>query len=235
MTFSEDDAHLADVRRIALALPEAVEKTAWGRPTFRAGPKGKIFALTERSATSATVLVVKPEPGEREALLADPRFGSPAYWGPSGWVGLDLGVADVDLDEVAELVESSYRQVALRRQLAALDRGTTDAPGPDETFEAVAAVMLAEHPTDAPGRMLHAPGLRCAAGFYAFVTATDLVVKLPADRVAQLVAAGTGRPCSPRPGRPMREWVALPDPDTDTARTLVRAARAFVVRSPPVR
>ncbi|GAB2936156.1 MmcQ/YjbR family DNA-binding protein [Rhodococcus aerolatus] len=117
VTFSDDDPHLADVRRLALALPEAVEKVAWGRPTFRAGASGKMFAVYERGP----VLVVKPEPAEREALLADPRFTSPAYWGASGWVGLTL--AAPDLDEVAELLDASYRQVALKRLVRVLDAG----------------------------------------------------------------------------------------------------------------
>lgn len=121
VTFSDDDPFLADVRGLALALPEATEQVSWGRPTFRAGPKGKMFAIFEHADDTSSLLVVKPEPDERGALLADPRLRSPAYWGPSGWVGLDLLAAAVDLDEVAELLESSYRQVALKRQLAALE------------------------------------------------------------------------------------------------------------------
>lgn len=117
ITYSDDDPYLFDVRRLALALPEAVERVAWGRPTFRAGEKGKMFAIFERSS----LLVVKPEPGEREALLADARFSAPAYWGPSGWVGLDLLAAPVEFAEVSELLDTSFRQVALKRQITALD------------------------------------------------------------------------------------------------------------------
>jgi predicted DNA-binding protein (MmcQ/YjbR family) len=66
-------------------------------------------------------VVFKPEPDERPALVDDPRFYVPAYYGPSGWLALDLTAAPVDWEEVAELVETSYRQVALKRMLAALD------------------------------------------------------------------------------------------------------------------
>lgn len=66
-------------------------------------------------------VVFKPEPPERPALLGDGRFYLPPYWGPSGWVGLDFTAAAVDWQEVAELMESSYRQVALKRMLKALD------------------------------------------------------------------------------------------------------------------
>ena len=98
----------------------------------------------------------------------------------------------------------------------------------ERVFGPVADQVLAEHPGDEQGRMLHAPGLRTAGRFYAFATAEEVVVKLPADRVQALVADGTGLPCSPRPGRPMREWVCLPDLDEVRCRAFVLEARAFV-------
>ncbi|MGY2003722.1 hypothetical protein [Blastococcus sp. SYSU DS1024] len=53
--------------------------------------------------------------------------------------------------------------------------------------------------------------------------------RLPTRRVAELIADGRGEPCSPRPGRPMREWVSIPDPDEETCLVHLREARAFVV------
>ena len=118
-TYSEDDPHLAELRRAALAFPEAVEVEAWGRPTFRAGKK--IFAMfTEFGEDGRFSVVFRPEPEERAALLDDKRFYKPPYWGPSGWLALDFTAADVDWSEVAELLESSYRQVALKRMIAKL-------------------------------------------------------------------------------------------------------------------
>lgn len=119
--YAEDDPHLADVRRVCLALPEAVELEAWGRPTFRAGAKGKIFAIFSGNDEHPYGLLFKPEPGERAALEQDRRFYSPPYYGPSGWLALDLTVAAPDWDEVAELIAGSYLQVALKRQLRALE------------------------------------------------------------------------------------------------------------------
>jgi len=119
--YRDDDPHLGDVRGIALAFPEAAEVEAWGRPTFRAGKK--MFAIFEGNDEHPYALVIKPDPGEREALLADPRFYSPPYHGAAGWVALDLTTARVDWDEVAELLDASYRQVALKRMLAELDAG----------------------------------------------------------------------------------------------------------------
>lgn len=116
--YSDDDPYLAQVRDVCLALPEAYEKESWGRPTFRAN---KIFALFAGIEERPWGLVVMPEAEERPALLADDRFYVPPYWGPYGGVALDLDAAPVDWSEVAELVESSYRQIALKRMLKALN------------------------------------------------------------------------------------------------------------------
>jgi predicted DNA-binding protein (MmcQ/YjbR family) len=117
--WSDDDPHLPELREVCLALPEAVEVEAWGRPTFRAGKK--IFAVFSGTDEHAHGVIFKPEADERPALVQDGRFYSPPYFGPSGWLALDLDAAPVDWDEVAELVEGSYRQVALERMLKALD------------------------------------------------------------------------------------------------------------------
>jgi predicted DNA-binding protein (MmcQ/YjbR family) len=119
--YSDDDPHLQELRQVCLAFPEAVEVEAWGRPTFRAGKK--IFAVFSGTDDRPLGVIFKPEGDERVALLQDDRFYSPPYFGPSGWLALDLDAAPVDWTEVAELVESSYRQVALKRMLAALDGG----------------------------------------------------------------------------------------------------------------
>lgn len=116
--YGDDDPFLADVRRVALALPETAEVETWGRPTFRAGKK--IFSVFTGSGDDRFSVIFKPEAAERPALVADDRFFSPPYWGAGGWLALDLGAAAVDWDEVAELLEGSYRQVALKRMLAQL-------------------------------------------------------------------------------------------------------------------
>jgi hypothetical protein len=66
-------------------------------------------------------LIIKPDGDERTPLLQDERFYSPPYFGPSGWLALDLEAAPVDWDEIRELADASYRQVALKRMLRALD------------------------------------------------------------------------------------------------------------------
>lgn len=117
--YSDDDPFLAELRQVCLALPESAEVEAWGRPTFRAGKK--MFAVFEGSDEHPYAVIFKPDPAERPALLQDRRFYAPAYYGPSGWLALDFTAAPVDWDEIVELMETSYRQVALKRMLKALD------------------------------------------------------------------------------------------------------------------
>ena len=131
--FDDADPHLARLREIALALPGAAEKVSHGRPsfftrkvfaTFGGSLKGEHFSPIARHS-----LLFLPEAAEREALLEDERFFVPAYVGTAGWLGLSFhiigGLDRVDWDEVAELVDASYRQTAGKRLIAELDRFTS--------------------------------------------------------------------------------------------------------------
>ncbi|MGO3328184.1 MmcQ/YjbR family DNA-binding protein [Gordonia sp. (in: high G+C Gram-positive bacteria)] len=121
--FDDVDPILAQVRSRALALPEATEKIAHGRPTFRCG---KMFAMYGGSRKGQTrlhldsALLFIPDPSEREALVQDGRFFVPAYVGAYGWLGIDLA-DDRDWDEVTELLDASFRQIAPKRAIAVLD------------------------------------------------------------------------------------------------------------------
>ncbi|WNB85161.1 MmcQ/YjbR family DNA-binding protein [Cellulomonas sp. ATA003] len=131
--YDDADPALTRLRPLALAFPEAVEVEAWGRPTFRAGRK--IFAVYGVTDDFPQALVFKPDPDERPALVGDARFFAPPYFGPGGWLALDLAVHDADWDEVRELLDSSYRQVALVRMVRALDAASADgaaSPVPDD-------------------------------------------------------------------------------------------------------
>ena len=126
--YDDDDPLLARVRQVAGGFPEFVEVESWGRPTFRAGKK--IFALYGASEQYPHAVVFKPDDNERPALVQDARVIVPPYFGPSGWLALDLSAAPVDWAELRELLDSSYRQVALTRQLRALDTRSTDLTRP---------------------------------------------------------------------------------------------------------
>lgn len=106
------------LRASCLRYPEAAEVESWGRPTFRAGKK--IFAVVGSSMDVPLSMVFKPDPEDDPALRQDPRLYVPPYFGPSGWLAIRLEMVE-DWREIEELVDASYRQVALKRQLAALD------------------------------------------------------------------------------------------------------------------
>ena len=70
--------------------------------------------------------------------------------------------------------------------------------------------------------MMGFPCLRLHGRFFASVDRRTqaLLVKLPADRVAALVASGEGEPFAPA-GRVFREWVAFPRTDRRRWRSLL--------------
>lgn len=123
--FEDSDPFLLRVRELALRFPDAAEKVSHGRPAFYTT---KVFAYYGGSVRSAgkwephdQAVMVLCEPGTRAALEQDPRCFVPAYLGPSGWMGLDLD-ARTAWDEVAELLEESYRLTAGVRRIARLDQ-----------------------------------------------------------------------------------------------------------------
>jgi len=60
------------------------------------------------------------------------------------------------------------------------------------------------------GKMMASVGLKVDGKIFAMLVRGSLVVKLPRERVAELVDAGRGRQFDPRrDGRLMKEWVVL--------------------------
>jgi len=98
----------------------------------------------------------------------------------------------------------------------------------DELFDAVARRLLAEEAGLERGRIFQSDGLKVEGRLCAFVTRGNLVVKLPADRVAELIAGGDGRPFDANRGRPMKEWVSLQPSDEAACTAYVREESAFV-------
>lgn len=124
LMFDESDPLLHRVRELALDLPGAREKVTHGHPAFFTTKVFAYYGGTVRvdgeHVAHTRSLVVHPDVDEARALLEDPRCYRPAYLGPSGWVGLDLADRP-DWDEVAELLEASFREAAGTRLIARLD------------------------------------------------------------------------------------------------------------------
>ena len=106
--YSDADPGLAEVRKVCLALPEAVEVEAWGRPTFRAG-KGKMFAVFELPDLES--LSFKVEPAlfpiltQREGIVPAP------YLAHHSWIKVKPPTA-LPLAELEMLLRESYGLVA---------------------------------------------------------------------------------------------------------------------------
>ena len=124
--FSDDDPLLVRLRVLALKFPATTEKISHGRPVFGVPKMFAVYGGSRRNPPGPHIpypqsLLVKVDDSERAALEEDRRFFHPAYLGPYGWLGLDLTVAEVDWDEVAELLDASYRLVAPAKLIRQLD------------------------------------------------------------------------------------------------------------------
>jgi len=115
---------LARLRKLALALPEATEKEAWGTPTFRV--KEKMFAMYAAADTHVgggrPGVWIKAAPGNQRLMveMLPHRFFVPPYMGPSGWVGVWLD-DPCDWAELAELLRDGWRLVAPKKLVRATE------------------------------------------------------------------------------------------------------------------
>ena len=121
--YGPGDALLARLREVCLAFPEAVEAGGVGAPSFKV--RDKIFAMRHPMRLPSgdrPSVWCKARPGLQGALsqAAPERFAVPPYVGHRGWIAAYLD-GDVDWDELADLIEESYRMTAPKRLAAQLD------------------------------------------------------------------------------------------------------------------
>ncbi len=74
----------AEIRAVALALPEAYEDSPWGHPVFKVADNRMFAAMSE--ADGAVRLTVKLTAEEREITLLLPFVEKAKYVGRYGWV-----------------------------------------------------------------------------------------------------------------------------------------------------
>jgi TfoX/Sxy family transcriptional regulator of competence genes len=95
-------------------------------------------------------------------------------------------------------------------------------------FDEVSERLLAEDAALERTRMMGSEGLKTGGKFFAMVSRDELVVKLPRERVDELVEAGAGHRFDTGHGRLMKEWVALQPADEQACAAYVTEARRFV-------
>jgi predicted DNA-binding protein (MmcQ/YjbR family) len=115
------DEALERLRAICLAFPEASEQGGVGSPSFKV--RDKIFAM-RHPINGRSSLWCKAPPGAQDVLVrSEPdRYFVPPYVGHHGWVGTWLDTT-IDWEEVADLLEESYRMTAPKRLITERDRG----------------------------------------------------------------------------------------------------------------
>jgi hypothetical protein len=101
------------LRAICLALPEAREEVMRRGPSYRV--EEKIFALERPWKAGPGLWCKVPEGMQALMIRADPaRFFVPPYYGPKGWIGIDLE-GSADWTEIEGFVRRSYALVAPKR------------------------------------------------------------------------------------------------------------------------
>jgi len=109
-------ATLDRLRTLCLVYPDTSEAPSWGHPNFKAGKK--VFVAFEQIKGRPSI-AFRLEPMDVERLLMRRRFFATPY-GRGQWVSL-WADGDLDWKAVTDLVDRSYRVVALKRMIAELD------------------------------------------------------------------------------------------------------------------
>jgi predicted DNA-binding protein (MmcQ/YjbR family) len=116
------------LRDRALSYPEAAEDFPWGHRAIKV--KGKIFLTVDRADGVLSVTVKLPD-SNAYALMQ--RYAEPTGYGlgKSGWVSCRFRAGDdVPVDLLEEWVEESYRAVAPKKLVLALNAREVGAPDP---------------------------------------------------------------------------------------------------------
>ena len=105
------------LRSLCLSFPETSESSSWAHPNFRAGKR--TFATFEVVDCRPSI-AFRLDPVDVDRLLRRKQFFATPY-GRGQWVSL-WADRSVDWRFVAELLQRSYRTIALKRMVDALDR-----------------------------------------------------------------------------------------------------------------
>jgi len=99
---------------------------------------------------------------------------------------------------------------------------------PETAFFWDVAKPLLTDPTTSIGTLMKFPCLRVNGSFFATCDhrTGDLIVKLPHQRIAQLIDEGQALPFAPA-GRTFKEWASITERDATTWQSLLGEARTY--------
>ena len=188
-------------------------------------------------------LLVRVEPERRAALLRQTGVRSLRLGGKptAAYVLIDPAAIGgrAALRTWIELAATSVTTTSQRGAKAKRRKGTIAAAEPDpriaklvEVFRADPKLRAVAETFDASSasrqpRKFGSNGLKVDGKLFALFTQGTLVVKLPKERVAALVAKGDGKPFDPGHGRLMKEWLTVVSPKLSW-NALAKEAHAFV-------
>lgn len=99
---------------------------------------------------------------------------------------------------------------------------------PEHLWAPIAKAQLATRGVTGGTGFGNNEGLRISGKIFAMLVGGELVVKLPKDRVDELVDSGVATRFDAGKGRPMKEWASVPPMASRRWKALVEEARAFV-------
>ena len=106
----------------------------------------------------------------------------------------------------------------------------------DQIFDALVKVFDSD-PNISQAKMFGSPGLKIKGKVFAFLMKSKLILKLPKEKVDELIAAKKGRHFghmfAPNNWKPMKEWVEVTLDDERTCLKLAQEAKDFVSKITP--
>ena len=99
---------------------------------------------------------------------------------------------------------------------------------PEQLWGPIAKAQLATRGVTAGKGFGKTEGLRISGKIFAMLVGDELVVKLPKERVDELVDADVAKRFDAGKGRPMKEWASIAPSASRRWKALVDEARGFV-------
>ena len=115
----DNDRVLGRLRKLCLSLPETTETDSWGHPNFRAGKRTFVTYEWIRGGPTIAFRLTPDEVRRREKA----RGFLPTPYGRGQWVSMETG-SRLDWRLVEALVLESYKQVAIKRMIRALEESS---------------------------------------------------------------------------------------------------------------
>jgi predicted DNA-binding protein (MmcQ/YjbR family) len=107
---------LQRLRELCLSFPETSDRSSWGHPNFRAGKK--TFATFERVHGRPSIAFRLGQADLKQLTHRKDFFATP--YGRGQWISIWTEVL-LDWSLIEDLLRRSYREVALKRMLVALE------------------------------------------------------------------------------------------------------------------